>query len=100
MLDMTGSFSSLLACDGHFDSFLGSFPSIGPLGGCAAMMPNSSEVNSSTLGVHGMELQSLAGNDSALSPPVESFDRLEGDSGCWAAAWTDLAIYNPSSSLQ
>ncbi|WOL00185.1 dof zinc finger protein DOF3.1-like [Canna indica] len=46
------------------------------------------------------KLQSLAGNGSALSLPVESFDRLEGNSGCWAAAWTDLAIYNPWTELR
>ncbi|CAL9211190.1 unnamed protein product [Musa hybrid cultivar] len=73
LLDMTGSFSSLLASDGHFESFLGSFH---PVNGGATALQNSS----------------TSGNAITPMPAIENFERLEGDSGCWDAGWTDLAI--------
>ncbi|URD95299.1 Zinc finger protein [Musa troglodytarum] len=82
LLDMTGSFSSLLSSDAHLESFLGSIHPAG--GGCATSL--------------GTESQSPTGDMS--TPPVENVERLETDSECWSAGWTDLAIYNPGSSMQ
>ncbi|KAJ8480252.1 hypothetical protein OPV22_023979 [Ensete ventricosum] len=100
LLDMTGSFSSLLASDGHLESLLGSFD---PVGGDAAVLPNSCNANRSGVRIQGMELQSStgdSGNEIVTTPMLQNFERLEGDSGCWDAGWTDLAIYNPGSSMQ
>ncbi|KAG6498653.1 hypothetical protein ZIOFF_038374 [Zingiber officinale] len=94
LLDMPGSFSSLLASEGAFDGFLGSLSPLGP-----AVLPISSDAISSSIEFHGIELPNLfsgnTNNDDAETPAAEVFDRLDGDSGCWASGWTDLAINNP-----
>ncbi|CAL9089985.1 unnamed protein product, partial [Musa textilis] len=96
LLDMTGSFSSLLSSDAHLESFLGSIHPAG--GGCATSLPSSSSVTRCGVRVQGTESQSPTGDMS--TPPVENVERLETDSECWSAGWTDLAIYNPGSSMQ
>ncbi|CAL9053282.1 unnamed protein product [Musa banksii] len=96
LLDMTGSFSSLLSSDGHLETFLGSIHPAG--GGCDTSLPSSSSVNRRSVRVQGTESPSQAGDMS--TPAVENVERLETDSECWSAGWTDLAIYNPGSSMQ
>ncbi|WOL09128.1 dof zinc finger protein DOF3.1-like [Canna indica] len=100
LLDMTGSFSSLLASDGHFDNFLGGFH---PAAGGTALLPNSSISNRPTLHIQEIELRSSIGNSGNANVPTtplrENLEKLEGDSGCWDAGWTDLSIYNPGSYL-
>ncbi|XP_074577735.1 dof zinc finger protein DOF3.7-like [Curcuma longa] len=94
LLDMPGSFSSLLAAEGAFDGFLGSFAPLGP-------MPFSRDVSTSSIDFHGVELPKLVSGNSCngdmATSSAEIFDKLDGDSGSWASGWTDLAVYNRDS---
>uniref|UniRef100_A0A5B6YL21 Dof zinc finger protein n=1 Tax=Davidia involucrata TaxID=16924 RepID=A0A5B6YL21_DAVIN len=97
MLDITGSFSSLLASNGQFGNFLdglnpnGSTVQLGEF----AENPNSSS-GSNMIRNPPMELQSANNSETFLG--VQS----GGDSSCWGGGngWPDLAIYTPGSSFQ
>ncbi|KAF8400970.1 hypothetical protein HHK36_014273 [Tetracentron sinense] len=95
MLDISGSFSSLLASNGQFGNLL------------EGMNPNSSSIrtvqfgefaensNSNSIGNPTLELQRTHNQESFLGPQ-------SGDSSCWGGGngWPDLAIYTPGSSFQ
>ncbi|URD85446.1 Zinc finger protein [Musa troglodytarum] len=98
LLDMTGSFSSLLASDGHLETFLESLHPVS--GGDVTVLPNSTSAIRSGIHIQGMELQSSVSNSNTPAAAVENSERLEGAPGCWAASWTDVAIYNPGSNMQ
>ncbi|CAL9067028.1 unnamed protein product [Musa banksii] len=98
LLDMTGSFSSLLASDGHLETILESFHPV--CGGDVTVLPNSASAIRSGIHIQGMELQGSVSNSNTPAAAVENSERLEGAPGCWAASWTDLAIYNPGSNMQ
>lgn len=95
MLDITGSFSSLLASNGQFGNLL---EGLNPGGsslqtvqfGEFAENSSSSSVGNPTLELH------------STNHP-ESFLGIQGrDSSCWDGGngWPDLAIYTPGSSFQ
>ncbi|KAL6005992.1 hypothetical protein ACLOJK_040037 [Asimina triloba] len=98
MLDITGSFSSLLASNGQFTNLLESMNSSGssvqrvPFGEFPDN-PNYS-LNLNTIGEPALELQSTKN--------PENFLGLQGDSSCWGSGngWPDLAIYTPGSTFQ
>ncbi|XP_072999048.1 dof zinc finger protein DOF3.1 [Typha latifolia] len=70
LLDMNGSFSSLLASNGQFGNFLES------------------------------SVDSTATEKPMQEPPMmDNFLGLRGDSGSWDAGWSDLVIYNSSLSF-
>ncbi|KAK9149441.1 hypothetical protein Scep_008198 [Stephania cephalantha] len=91
MLDMTGSFSSLLASNGQFGNLLESFnPSDRTIqfGEFAAVAAEHSHSNSSSFENLAMDLQNGGNQDGLLS--------IQGsDSSCWGggnSGWPDLAI--------
>ncbi|XP_058068089.1 dof zinc finger protein DOF3.1-like [Magnolia sinica] len=93
MLDMTGSFSSLLASNGQYGNLLDS-------------------MNSSVSSVQRMQFGDYPhpNSDSVENPPLdlensnnpENFLGLPSDSSCWGGGngWPDLAIYTPGSNFQ
>ncbi|XP_031487319.1 dof zinc finger protein DOF3.1-like [Nymphaea colorata] len=94
LLDMTGTFSSLLASNGHFGTLYEPLSSArvgrvqeglkGPENGWG--MPEYSERVTASAGV-----EFSGGN----------VDGLLGDSNCWVGSnWPDLAMYTPGSSYQ
>uniref|UniRef100_A0A5B6YKS4 Dof zinc finger protein n=1 Tax=Davidia involucrata TaxID=16924 RepID=A0A5B6YKS4_DAVIN len=99
MLDITGSFSSLLASNPQFGNFLdglnpnGSAVQVGEF----AENQNSSSV-SNMIRNPPMELQNADNSETFLG--VQS----GGDSSCWSGGngngWPDLAIYTPGSTFQ
>ncbi|KAA8541706.1 hypothetical protein F0562_022858 [Nyssa sinensis] len=92
MLDVTGSFSSLLASNGQFGNFLDGLNPNGPTAqlGEFAENPNSSSA-SNMLRNPPIELQSANNSETFLG--VQS----GGESSCWGGGngWPDLAIYTP-----
>ncbi|XP_058074030.1 dof zinc finger protein DOF3.1-like [Magnolia sinica] len=98
MLDISGSFSSLLASNGQFTNLLESMNSSNPSVqrvqfGEFPDNPNSN-LNLNAIGNPALELQN------ANNP--ENFLGLQGDSSCWSGGngWPDLAIYTPGSTFQ
>ncbi|XP_042484026.1 dof zinc finger protein DOF3.1 [Macadamia integrifolia] len=95
MLDITGSFSSLLASNGQFGNLL------------EGLNPNASSIrtvqfgefaensSSGSIGNPTLELQSNNNQETFLG--IQG-----GDSSCWSGGngWPDLAIYTPGSSFQ
>lgn len=97
MLDMTGSFSSLLSSTAQFGNFFEcyqSFDSLPILRGVTRPM-SEPEVQSSA---------ESSGNDgtAAAPPPVmpENFLSLPGDTNSWTGGWPDLSIYTPGTNFQ
>jgi hypothetical protein len=101
MLDVTGSFSSLLASNGQFGSFLD------------GLNPNGSGVKMAQIDEFAENLDSGhvldTGSDRNPVMAVQSNSNSEsylglasGDSGCWTGGngWPDLAIYTPGSNFQ
>ncbi|KAA8540304.1 hypothetical protein F0562_024133 [Nyssa sinensis] len=94
MLDITGSFSSLLASNAQFGNFLD------------GLNPNGSTVQVQ-LGEFAENPNSCSGSNTIRNPPMElqSADNSEsflgvqsgGDSSCWGGGhgWPDLAIFTP-----
>ena len=102
MLDITGSFSSLLASNGQFGSLLegmnpnGSGLKMVQMGEFAENLDSGHVLDAGSGRNPDMEMQSNNGNS-------ESFLGLQnGDSSCWNGAngWPDLAIYTPGSNFQ
>ncbi|XXG45932.1 hypothetical protein AAC387_Pa02g0890 [Persea americana] len=97
MLDITGSFSSLLTSNGHFANPLermnsnGSNPQWLQFGECQGSPSSNSNPNSMVNPP--LELQSTSSNN------PENFLGLQGDSSCWGSGngWPDLVIYTPGS---
>ncbi|XXG48247.1 hypothetical protein AAC387_Pa02g2752 [Persea americana] len=99
VLDVSGSFSSLLTSTGNFTNLLESMNSNSP---CVQRMqfgeflanPNSNS-NPNSIDNPSMELQNRT------STP-ENFVGLQEDSSCWGSGngWPDLAIYTPGSRFQ
>ncbi|XXG45926.1 hypothetical protein AAC387_Pa02g0885 [Persea americana] len=99
MLDITGSFSSLLASNGRFTNLLESMNS-----SCSnpqrlqfgEFQENpSSNPNPNSIGNPPLELQSSSSNN------PENFLGFQGDSSCWGSGgWPDLVIYTPGSRFQ
>ncbi|XP_068647702.1 dof zinc finger protein DOF3.1-like [Aristolochia californica] len=87
MLDITGSFSSLLASNGQFGSLLESMNS----GASSAQRVQFSEYPANT------NVNSNTSTKTVGDPSLEM-----GDSSCWSGAngWPDLAIYTPGSTFQ
>nr|QPM65714.1 Dof transcription factor [Betula platyphylla]QYF06657.1 Dof [Betula platyphylla] len=101
MLDVTGSFSSLLASNGQFGSFL---EGLNPNGSGVKMVQMDEFAENLDSG-HGLD----TGSDRNPAMAVQSNSNSEsylglasGDSSCWAGGngWPDLAIYTPGSSFQ
>ncbi|XP_050285739.1 dof zinc finger protein DOF3.1-like [Quercus robur] len=101
MLDITGSFSSLLASNGQFGSLLegmnpnGSGLKMVQMGEFAENLDSGNVLDAGSGRNPEMEMQSNNGNS-------ESFLGLQnGDSSCWNGAngWPDLAIYTPETML-
>jgi len=99
MLDVSGSFSSLLTSTGNFTNLLESMNSNSPSVqrmqfGEFPANPNSNS-NPNSIDNPSMELQNRT------STP-ENFVGLQEDSSCWGSGngWPDLAIYTPGSRFQ
>ncbi|KAK9281099.1 hypothetical protein L1049_003992 [Liquidambar formosana] len=99
MLDITGSFSSLLASNGQFGTLLeGLNPTVRTvqLGEFSENLNSNSGLNSDCMRNPALELQSNSTSESLLG--IQS-----GDSSCWGGGgngWPDLAIYTPGSTFQ
>ncbi|XP_057976533.1 dof zinc finger protein DOF3.1-like [Malania oleifera] len=105
MLDVPGSFSSLLASNGQFGSLLDGLNPNGPghravqLGEFGENLNSGSDLNSGSAsgGVAdpALELQSTSNADTFLGIQA-------GDPSCWGGSngWPDLAIYTPGSTFQ
>jgi|UniRef100_A0A2N9HU28 hypothetical protein len=101
MLDITGSFSSLLTSNGQFGSLLeglnpnGSDVKMSQMGDFAENLNSGRVLDTGSGRNPGMEVQSNSNSESYLG-------LQNGDSSYWAGAngWPDLAIYTPGSSLQ
>ncbi|XP_010924920.1 dof zinc finger protein DOF3.1 [Elaeis guineensis] len=96
LLDITGSFSSLLASSGGFGNLPECFGS-GAAGGATVGMRNSGGPNSSIEG--GMD-QLQSSSDSNGNENSAALENFLGDSGGWANGWSDLRIYTPGSGFQ
>ncbi|PKA58974.1 Dof zinc finger protein DOF1.7 [Apostasia shenzhenica] len=107
LLDMTGSFSSLLSSAENFGNLMEFYP---PTDAVLSSLPILRDV---TRPILEPELQSSAesrGNNGVSSsaatasalpaPAAENYLGLTGDSGCWSGGWPDLSIYTPGSSFQ
>lgn len=94
MLDISGSFSSLLASNGQFGSLLESLNPTGSVRG-VPLSAFSETPNSDSGRTPAMELQSNGNSESFLGIQT-------GDSNCWNGGngWPDLAIYTPGSTFQ
>ncbi|MQL98509.1 hypothetical protein Taro_031229 [Colocasia esculenta] len=114
MLDITGSFTSLLASSGHFVSLLDSFHAglpPGALGRPSAADSGCRPPCSSSLLLHSPSSDSGTRTATATPPPsqpqqppmLENFLGLQGEPpGCWngSSGWPDLTVYTPGSSFQ
>ncbi|XP_008797869.2 dof zinc finger protein DOF3.1-like [Phoenix dactylifera] len=96
LLDISGSFSSLLASSGGFGNFLDGFGS-GSAMSAAGALPNSGDLNRST-GV-GMDQLHNSGDSNGNDNPA-ALENFLGDSSCWGNGWPDLRIYTPGSGFQ
>lgn len=97
MLDMTGSFSSLLSSTAQFGNFFECYQSLDSF-------PNFRSV---TRPIFEPEVQSSAdssANDgaAAMAPPAmpENFLSLPADTNGWVGGWPDLSIYTPGTNFQ
>ncbi|XWS20175.1 hypothetical protein CRYUN_Cryun31cG0077500 [Craigia yunnanensis] len=96
MMDIGGSFSSLLASSGQFGNLL------------EGLNPNVSSLKTVQMDDFGGNLDSGGGMDPGLGESNnngESYLGLQGgrDTSCWTGGsngWPDLAIYTPGSSFQ
>lgn len=96
MLDVGGSFSSLLASNGQFGSLLESLnPNASVRGVPLSAFSEPPNANSESARNPAMALQSNGSSESFLG--IQS-----GDSSCWNGGngWPDLAIYTPGSTFQ
>ncbi|KAI0488019.1 hypothetical protein KFK09_027842 [Dendrobium nobile] len=97
MLDMTGSFSSLLSSTAQFGNFFECFQSLDSL-------PILKGVTRPMLEPEVQSPAESSGNESAAAarPPVmpENFLSLPGDTSSWAGGWPDLSIYTPGRNFQ
>ena len=102
VLNIGGSFSSLLASTGHFGSLLEGLNSRGS---------SLKMVQMDEFGVNAASSGPLVNSDSGRNPGLdiqsngnaESFLSMQnGDSSCWNGSngWSNLAIYTPGSSFQ
>ncbi|XP_010912101.1 dof zinc finger protein DOF3.1 [Elaeis guineensis] len=88
LLDISGSFSSLLASSGGFGNLLEGF------GSAAGAVPNSGDLNRSMGG--GMDQLHNSGDGNGNENPA-ALENFLGDSSCWGNGWPDLRIYTPGS---
>ncbi|KAK3220158.1 hypothetical protein Dsin_014128 [Dipteronia sinensis] len=97
MLDITGSFSSLLATNGGFGSVL---DGLNPTGsGLKMSQVNGFDENYGS----NQNFVPLSGRGSMLETQSDNNGGGGGDSSCWGAGsngWPDLSIYTPSSNFQ
>ncbi|KAH7547190.1 dof zinc finger protein DOF3.1 [Ziziphus jujuba] len=101
MLDIPGSFSSLLTSNGQFGSLLeGLNPNVSgvkmvQLGEFGENLNSGIQLNSESGRTQGMDVQGNSNSESYLG-------MQNGDSSCWGGGngWPDLAIYTPGSSFQ
>ncbi|KAF9614058.1 hypothetical protein IFM89_014858 [Coptis chinensis] len=96
LLDISGSFSSLLASAGHFGNLLeGLDSSVAPSLRTFQFGDFTEHSNSSSIENPTLDLQSSNNHDTFLS--IQG-----GDSSCWSGGngWPDLAIHTPGSSFQ
>ncbi|XP_077209852.1 dof zinc finger protein DOF1.7-like [Tasmannia lanceolata] len=93
MLDMSGSFSSLLASNMQFGNLLDSMNSSNSSVQFGEIQENPNS-NFNSVGNPTLEMQSTNN--------PENFLGLQGDSSCWGGAngWPDLAIHTPGSNFQ
>ncbi|KAJ7963147.1 Dof zinc finger protein [Quillaja saponaria] len=100
VLDINGSFSSLLASTGHFGSLFeglstnGSGVKLMQLGDFGQNLNSGPGLNSDSGRNQGLEMQGNGNSESFLS-------MQSGDSSCWNGnnGWPDLAIYTPEAML-
>nr|DAD44474.1 TPA_asm: hypothetical protein HUJ06_002704 [Nelumbo nucifera] len=96
MLDITGSFSSLLASNGQFGNLL---EGLNPCSsGARTLQLGEFAENSNSTSIRNSAIELQANNN------AESFlaSIQGGDSSCWSSGngWPDLAIYTPGSTFQ
>ncbi|KAG2722771.1 hypothetical protein I3843_02G120100 [Carya illinoinensis] len=101
ILDISGSFSSLLTSTGQFGSLL---EGLNPNGSGVKMLQLDDFAENLNSG-HVLETSSVRdpGMDMKRDSNSESYVGLQsGDSSCWTGGngWPDLAIYTPGSSFQ
>ncbi|KAI6671803.1 hypothetical protein NL676_006688 [Syzygium grande] len=96
MLDMSGTFSSLLGTSGQFMSILEG-PNLNAPG--ASMVPFGGLGDEEKPG--NVHAPGPARDPGATDGPENFMDIQNGDSGCWTggSGWPDLAIYTPGSSF-
>lgn len=104
MLDITGSFSSLLASNGQFGNFFEGLNNSNGMSNIRTMQLGEFTEN--------LNLNSRLDSDSIQNPALElqgnnnseSFLGIQsGDSSCWGGGnngWPDLSIYTPGSTFQ
>jgi len=94
MLDVTGSFSSLLASNGQFGSFMEVLNPNGS-GEFAENLESGHALDTGSDRNPAMAVQSNGNSESYLG-------LASGDSSCWTGGngWPDLAIYTPGSNFQ
>ena len=92
MLDIGGSFSSLLASNGQFGSLL---EGLNPNASVRGLPLNAFSDTPNSARTPAMELQSNGNSENFLGIQT-------GDSSCWNGGngWPDLAIYTPGSTFQ
>ncbi|KAG0454721.1 hypothetical protein HPP92_024013 [Vanilla planifolia] len=90
LLDITGSFSSLLSSPAHFG---------GPFFDLYHSAEGPPFLRSAPRPLQEAELQSSA-ESGGRPPEPENFLSLQGDSGGWGGGWPDLSIYTPGGSYQ
>ncbi|XP_061339862.1 dof zinc finger protein DOF1.7-like [Gastrolobium bilobum] len=101
VLNIGGSFSSLLASNGHFGNLFEGLNSSGSslkmvqMGDFEENVSCGPVVNSDSGRNPGLEMQSNGNSESFMG-------MQNGDSGCWNGShgWSDLAIYTPGSTFQ
>ncbi|KAF8011619.1 hypothetical protein BT93_J2029 [Corymbia citriodora subsp. variegata] len=100
MLDVSGTFSSLLGTSGHFMSILEGPNLNAP--GASSMMRFGGLVDGDEVKPGNVHVPGSARDPGAATDGPENFmDIQNGDPGCWTGGggWPDLAIYTPGSSF-
>ncbi|PIA64431.1 hypothetical protein AQUCO_00100128v1 [Aquilegia coerulea] len=97
LLDITGSFSSLLTSNDHFPLLEGLNHSNGPIPRTFQFGDFTEHSNSSSIENPTLELQTSHNNHDHTFLSIQA-----GDSSCWTNSngWPDLAIHTPGSGFQ
>lgn len=96
VLEIPGSFSSLLSSDGHFGNLL------------TGLNPNGSDVKTVQISNFGRNLEERLDLKTGTTGSVQDSgleeNYLGGDLNCWgggsSGSWPDLSIYTPGSTFQ